>query len=244
MRNIRITVEYDGTNYGGWQRQKNAATVQGEIEDAVFRITGEKTALHGSGRTDAGVHAIGQTANFRTESGFSAEKFRKALNSLLPDDITVTSAEEADAGFHSRASAKKKTYFYRILNRPSPSALNRKTSWFIPRNLDADSMNAACAFLVGRRDFSVFAHADAGVKTAVRTVFRAEAARDGDFIVFTIEADGFLKRMVRLIVGTLVRVGAGKLGVRDFGKILESGEKTPDVTAAPARGLFLKNVEY
>lgn len=244
MRNIKITVEYDGANYSGWQRQKDATTVQEKIEEAIFKITGEKTALHGSGRTDAGVHAIGQTANFRTESGIDIKIFPKAFNSVLPEDITVKSAEEADEDFHSRASAKKKTYFYKILNRPFPSPLNRKTCWFIPGDLDTERMKAACPLLVGERDFAVFAHSNANVKTTVRRVFKAEIGKDGDFIIFTIQANGFLKRMVRLIVGTLVQVGGGKLKIGDFEKIIKSGKKTPKVVAAPPQGLFLESVEY
>ncbi len=244
MRNIKITVEYEGTRYSGWQRQKNAETVQEKIEDAVFKITGEKNALNGSGRTDAGVHALAQTANFHTECRMKTETILKALNSFLPEDISVKTAEEVSAGFHSRISSKKKTYLYRILNGASRSALNRKTCWFITEPLDTESMSDATRFIVGKHNFAAFALADTKVRTTVRTVFEAGVKRDGDFIVFSIEADGFLKRMVRLIVGTLVRVGKGKLNTAGFEKILKSGKKTADVTAAPARGLFLEKVDY
>ncbi|WP_462137491.1 tRNA pseudouridine(38-40) synthase TruA [Candidatus Mycalebacterium sp.] len=245
MRNIKITVEYEGTDYSGWQRQKNSGeTIQEKIENALLKITNEKISVAGSGRTDAGVHAIGQVANFLTSSKMSEEKLCKALNSVLPRDITVKSLEEAPAGFHSRVCSKKKTYFYKILNRAAPPALDRKTCWYIPQKLDVNSMNAACACLAGKHDFAVFANADAKVKTTVRTVFSANIKRDGDFIIFTISADGFLKRMVRLIVGTLVRVGKETLTVKGFGEILKTGEKTRDVIAAPPQGLFLDNVEY
>ncbi|QMU55986.1 MAG: tRNA pseudouridine(38-40) synthase TruA [Candidatus Mycalebacterium zealandia] len=245
MKNIKIIVEYEGTNYSGWQRQKNSyETIQEKIENALLKITNEKTSVAGSGRTDAGVHAIGQVANFLTSSTMSEEKLCKALNSVLPRDITVKSLEEVSAGFHPRVCSKKKTYFYKILNRAAPPALDRKTCWYIPQQLDVDLMNAACACLTGKHDFAVFANADASVKTTVRTIFSANIKRDGDFIIFTVSSDGFLKRMVRLIVGTLVRVGRKTLTVRGFEKILKSGEKTRDVVAAPPQGLFLENVEY
>ncbi len=245
MRNIKITVEYEGANYSGWQRQKNSEnTIQEKIENSLLKITGEKTAVHGSGRTDAGVHAIGQVANFLTASSMKTDKLRKALNSELPRDITVISAGEVPEDFHSRVSSKKKTYFYRILNRPSPPALERRTCWFIPDKLDKYSMSAVCPFIVGEHDFAVFANADAKVKTTVRTVFSAEIKTGGDFIIFSIEADGFLKRMVRLIVGTIVRVGKGRLSVEGFGEIIKTGEKTRDVIAAPPQGLFLEKVDY
>jgi len=245
LRNIKITVEYEGTNYSGWQRQKNSEnTIQEKIEDSLLKITGEKTVVHGSGRTDAGVHAIGQVANFLTGSKMDTEKFRKALNSELPQDITVKYVEEAPQSFHSRVSSKKKTYFYRIFNRPFPPALDRKTCWFIADKLDTDSMSAACAFIVGKHDFAMFANADAKVKTTVRTVFSTEIKPDSEFIIFKISADGFLKRMVRLITGTLVRVGKGRLSVEGFEEIIKTGEKTRDVTAAPPQGLFLEKVYY
>ncbi len=244
MRNIKITVEYEGTNYSGWQRQKNTRTVQEVIEDAILKITGEKTALHGSGRTDAGVHAIGQAANFRTESDIDTETLRKAFNSFLPPDIAVKSAEQVADDFHCRVSAKRKTYVYKILNSPFPSALSRNFRWFVPQPLNTVAMQTACSLVVGKKDFSVFAHADAKVKTTVRTVFRAELVRAGDSVTFTIEADGFLKRMVRLITGTLVQVGKEKLSVEGFEEIVKNGEKTPNVVAAPAQGLFLVRVEY
>lgn len=245
MRNIKITVEYEGSNYSGWQRQKNSRdTIQEKIENALWEITGEKISVAGSGRTDAGVHAIGQVANFHTSSRMSGEKLCRALNSVLPRDISVKSLEEVPADFHSRISSKKKTYFYRILNRAAPPALDRKTCWFISRELDTDSMSAACRLIEGKHDFAVFANVDAKVKTTVRTVFSAKIKRDGDFIIFTVSADGFLKRMVRLIVGTLVRVGKGNLSVKGLEEIMKKGEKTRDVIAAPPQGLFLEKVEY
>lgn len=245
MRNIKIIVEYDGANYSGWQRQGGGIkTVQGEIEEAVFKITGEKPPVHGSGRTDAGVHALGQAANFLIWSRISTERLRNALNDKLPADIAVKSADEVPAGFHARRSAKRKTYFYKILNRPARPVIERKTCWFIPYKLDIDSMRAACLCITGEHDFKVFCLSDVSVKTTVRTVFSATMKRDGEFIFFFIEANGFLKRMVRMLVGTLLRVGRGRLSPEGFERILKTGEKTRDVSAAPPRGLFLEKVLY
>lgn len=238
-------MEYEGTAYNGWQRQtKSEVTIQEKIEESILKTTGEKIAIHGSGRTDAGVHAIAQTANFLTGTEMDTETLCKALNSFLPEDISVSRVEEMPSGFHSRASLIKKTYIYKILNRPSPSALERKTCWFIPQPLDADAMRDACGFVVGEHDFAVFAHADSKVRTTVRTVFSATLKNSGDFLIFSIEANGFLKRMVRLIVGTLVRVGRGKLSAKGFEEIMKTGVKTVDVVSAPPQGLFLEKVEY
>lgn len=246
MRNIKITVEYDGTDYSGWQRQANGprATIQQKLEEAILKVTGAHSAVHGSGRTDAGVHALGQVANFSTSSVMKSDTLLKALNSELPEDIAVKSADDAPPEFHARVSAKKKTYFYRILNRPSRAAVERKTCWFIPARLDVKAMKAACELIPGEHDFKAFCHADTKTRNTVRTVFSATLKRRGGFIVFFIEADGFLKRMVRLMVGTLVSVGRGKTDPDEFGRILKTGEKTGDVTAAPPQGLFLEKVIY
>ena len=245
MRNIKLTLEYDGANYSGWQRQANTVnTVQREIEEALKRVTGAEATLHGSGRTDAGVHALGQVANFLTDCPLTTESVRRALNSELPEDITVRSAEDVGEDFHSRISAKKKTYFYRILNRPSRPAIERKTCWFIPEKLDFEAMKETCLRIPGEHDFKAFCNRDIRVKTTVRRVFSAKLARKGEFIVFSVEANGFLKRMVRLLAGTLVRVGRGRLAPDGFERILKTGKKTRDVAAAPPRGLFLEKVSY
>ncbi len=244
MRNIKLTIEYDGTEYVGWQRQPSGRTVQAEIERALESMTGERTVVNGSGRTDSGVHALGQTASFRTESSLSLLQIERGLNSLLPPDIAILRAEEVDPAFHAQHSAKRKTYVYKILNRPERSAMLRERAWHVYPELDTRAMKEAARALVGEHDFKAFAHAGITVRSTVRTVFRAEVAEKGDFITFTIEADGFLKRMVRLIVGTLVEIGKGKITPGDFSDILDRGEKTKHVHAAPARGLYLKEVLY
>ncbi len=244
MRNIKLTIEYDGTEYVGWQRQPSGRTVQAEIERALESMTGERTVVNGSGRTDSGVHALGQTASFRTESSLSLLQIERGLNSLLPPDIAILRAEETDPAFHAQHSARRKTYVYKILNRPERSAMLRERAWHVYPELDTRAMKEAAGSLVGEHDFKAFAHAGITARSTVRTVFGAEVAKKGDFITFTIEADGFLKRMVRLIVGTLVEVGKGKIAPGDFSDILDRGEKTKHVHAAPARGLYLKEVQY
>ena len=244
MRNVKLTIEYDGSGYVGWQRQLSGPSIQASIEACLRTMTGENIKLLGSGRTDSGVHALGQVANFKTESGLSAADIQKGLNSMLPRDIVITGAEEAEPGFHAQLSARSKTYVYRILNRPFPSALLRDRAWFMPYPLEVRFMDEAARTLIGRHDFRAFAQSGATVKSTVRTVLRAGIESRDEILEFSIEADGFMKRMVRLIVGTLVQVGKEKITPAQFKKILDSGEKTKFVHAAPARGLYLKEVKY
>lgn len=244
MRNIKLTIEYDGTNYLGWQRQPQGVTVQQVLEEALLQITGEKVTISGSGRTDSGVHALGQVANFKTESRLTLDQFQKALNSTLPDDISINSVEEAGIDFHAQYDAKSKIYVYKILNRSYRSALNRQRAWLLPYSLNIESMKEAASFLIGEHDFRAFALAG-GVKTTVRRVLNVNLAdTGGNIIQLEIEATGFLKGMVRLITGTLVQVGKGKITPEDFRQILASGEKTKFVFSAPPWGLFLKGVRY
>ena len=245
MKNIRIVIEYDGTDYHGWQCQANLPTVQKTIEDAIKQITKEKVKITGSGRTDAGVHAMGQVASFFTETQMDSETLRKALNSTLPRDISIIKAQEMPDGFHAQFSSRSKVYEYRIFNRPHPPALQRNRVWHIPEKLDTGKMKEAAAYLEGTHDFSVFATADITVKTTVRTVKRVHVkkTREGTILI-EIEADGFLKRMVRMITGTLVETGRGKLSPEGFRQILAEGQKTKNVFTAPPQGLFLKKVIY
>ena len=245
MKNVKIIIEYDGTDYHGWQCQANLPTVQKTIEDAIRKITGENVKITGSGRTDAGVHAIGQVASFSIETQMDTETLRKALNSTLPRDISIIKAQEVPSGFHAQFSSRSKVYEYRIFNRPHPPALRRNRVWHVPEKLDTGKMKEAAAYLKGTHDFSVFATADITVKTTVRTVKRIHVKKTREGIVLIeIEADGFLKRMVRMITGTLVQTGRGKLTPQGFGQILAEGQKTKDVFTAPPQGLFLKEVIY
>lgn len=245
MRNIKLTIEYDGSNYFGWQRQPQGATIQEVLEGALEKITGDRVTVVGSGRTDSGVHALAQVANFKTESKMTSFQLQNALNSLLPKDIVIKRAEDVDLNFHSQFSARSKVYTYMILNRGYPSALERLRAWFIRDHLNLSRMEEAARTVIGEHDFRGFALSKLNVKTTMRRVLSAELNEKPDGrIEFEIEATGFLKGMVRLIVGTLVQVGKGRITPEDFRRILESGEKTNFAITAPARGLFLKEIRY
>ena len=245
MKNLRIVIEYDGTAYCGWQSQADLPTVQGTMERCIEKITGERTRITGSGRTDSGVHALGQVASFATASRLSPETLLAALNSTLPDDISVTDVGEVPADFHAQFGARSKVYEYRILNAPHPPALLRNRVWHVPEKLDLAGMKEAAEHVVGTHDFSVFASANITVRSTVRTVKRVSMRRNRQkIILFEIEADGFLKRMVRMITGTLVETGKGKINPGQFAKILRDGRKTKNIVTAPPQGLFLKKVVY
>lgn len=258
MRNIKLTIEYDGTCYLGWQRQKRGPTIQETIETALVKITtphlisspargeeGSEVKLIGSGRTDAGVHAIAQVANFKTTSQLTSHQFLKALNSILPKDIVVIKAEEVELDFHSQFDSKSKIYIYKLLNSPQPSALSRLRCWHVIQPLKTQEMKEAAISLLGEHDFKAFAISNKGINSTVRSVLNVRLEPNGDDILeFEIEATGFLKRMVRLIVGTLVQVGKEKIIPVDFRTILESGERTKYVRSAPPWGLYLKEVKY
>ncbi len=245
MRNIRLLLEYDGAAYHGWQRQKNALTIQEVVETALAKLTGEAVKVLGSGRTDAGVHAWGQVANFRTASHIPLKAFYAGLNSLLPRDIAVLEAAEAPPDFHARKSARAKTYEYRILNRAVRSPLNRRYAWVVPEPLNLAAMTRAAAVLPGEHDFSAFRSSGSSPGHAVRQVLAAawqqgEAGRLG----FTITATGFLRGMVRSLVGTMVEIGRSKRPPEDLAALLQSGDRAAAGATAPAQGLFLVEVIY
>jgi tRNA pseudouridine38-40 synthase len=245
MRNIKLTIEYDGTNYLGWQSQKRGTTIQEAIETAIEKITKNGVKLIGSGRTDSGVHALGQVANFKTSSGLPAYQLQKALNAILPKDISIVKCEEADVTFHSQFDAKSKIYAYVILYRPYPSALERLRAWHIPFALHLPKMTEASKALIGKHNFSAFGLSTHTLRSTVREVLKLEISlRENDNLYFEIEATGFLKRMVRLVVGTLIQVGRDRIPVDGVRRILESGERTKFVRAAPPWGLYLKEVKY
>jgi len=244
MRNIKLTIEYDGTNYSGWQKQPRRKTVQQEIENAIFKITRERAVVFGSGRTDSGVHALGQVASFRTGSKLTVTQFQKGLNTNLPGDISITSVDDVPDKFHAQFSSKSKSYIYTILNRDFRSAHLRDKTWQVNQMLNLEKMRLASLHLLGKHDFKVFTHSGITVKSTVRTVKKVKLSRKKDIINFEIEADGFLKRMVRMIIGTLVQVGKERITPREFKSILDSSRKTKFVHTAPARGLCLKKVRY
>ena len=250
-RNIKLTLEYDGTQFNGWQVQdKSKRTVQGEIEKALSQILKKKTAVTGSGRTDSGVHAKAQTANFKTASRMTPSQILKALNALLSEDIAVIDAQEVPQNFHSQYSVKSKTYRYTILHRPTRSPLCRRYSFFYPYALNLSMMRREARFLVGRKDFSSMQAADpsfirtgSAPKSSVRTIKRIDIARKGEFITIDIAADGFLYKMVRNIVGTLIEIGSGKrqVSIKD---ILQKKNRQSAGATAPAQGLCLLEVQY
>jgi tRNA pseudouridine38-40 synthase len=244
-RNIRLLLEYDGSRYHGWQRQADAVTIQQTLEEALERLTGEAAALIGSGRTDAGVHARGQVANFRTDSAIPLKAFHEGLNSLLPKDIAVLEAREAPPEFHARKSARSKTYEYRILNRGNRSPLARNHAWWIAPHLEVAAMAQAAAALMGEHDFTAFRASGSDNLNPVRRVLAASWHEGpGDWLTFTITATGFLRGMVRSLVGTMAEVGRGKAPATILAELLESGARHLAGPTAPPQGLYLVEVFY
>jgi len=245
MRNIRLLLEYDGTAYHGWQHQKNALSIQEVVETALAKLTGEVIQVHGSGRTDAGVHALGQVANFHTAGHIPLKAFYAGLNSLLPRDLAVLDAAEVPPDFHARKSALSKTYEYRILNRKEPSPLNRRYAWLIRQTLNLEAMAQAAAALPSEHDFSAFKASGGAPSHAVRRVLSAAWHRgDAGHLRFSITANGFLRGMVRSLVGTMVEIGLGKRPPGDLAGLLKSGDRAGAGPTAPAQGLFLVEVLY
>jgi tRNA pseudouridine38-40 synthase len=243
MRNIRLLIEYDGTDYCGWQVQPGKPTVQQALLDAIRQVTGESVTLIGAGRTDAGVHAEGQVANFRTETRISAEQLPLALNSGLPDDIVVKEAAEVPLAFHAQFDARGKTYRYLIWNSRFRPALNRHRQAWVKAPLDLERMREAAGFLVGTHDFQSFG-SECREKDSVRTVSRLELDRAGELVSMEVSADGFLYNMVRAIAGTLIDVGRGHLPASAVPEILAAKDRRAGGPTAPACGLYLVRVQY
>ncbi len=244
-KNFRMTLEYDGTRYAGWQRQKHEPTIQAEIEQVLALVLRQPVTVAGSGRTDAGVHALGQVASFRCRTRLSPESLQRAMNSLLPEDIVVRDCRETDADFHARFAAVSKTYYYHLRNHPIPSAIDRNHCWHIQKPLDISAMRQAIGCLVGTFDFSAFEGAGSPRVHSIRTLYRAHIDDHGDGRwVIAVEGDGFLRHMVRNIVGTLVRIGMGKMSPDRMARILASADRRQAGVTAPARGLFLMEVRY
>lgn len=244
MRNIKLTIEYDGTAYHGWQSQINAKTVQDIVTDAVSKLTRENSSITGASRTDTGVHAFGQVCNFFTETAIPADKFAFALNTLLPEDITVKKSEEVAPDFHSRFSTKGKKYRYLFYNSVFPSALLRHRAYHIFYPLDVDAMNRAAAHFIGTHDFVSFSATGGSVKTTVRTITQACVERDNELITFTVMGNGFLYNMVRIIAGTLVEVGQGKMDPDTVPDMITALDRKKAGRTAPAHGLYLVEVYY
>jgi tRNA pseudouridine38-40 synthase len=244
-KNFKLTIEYDGTHYHGWQIQPNGPSIQQAIESAINTMTHQQIRLLGSGRTDAGVHAIGQVANFICETRISDGEFQKGLNSLLPDDIVIRNCIEVPLPFHARYDAKSKLYRYSILNQPIAPAIERLYVWWLRAPLDLNAMQEAAAHLIGRHDFKAFEGAGSPRSSTVRHVMHAQLfyASPGP-IRFEIKADGFLRYMVRNIVGTLVAVGRGEFTPEQFQSIMASCDRKQAAATAPPQGLFLVQVDY
>ncbi|NLX61412.1 MAG: tRNA pseudouridine(38-40) synthase TruA [Tissierellia bacterium] len=244
MTNIKLTIQYDGTNYCGWQKQKNGISIQEKIEDAIYLVTGEEVNLIGSGRTDRGVHAQGQVANFITSSKVPPSRFKYALNSKLPEDISIVKSELVADDFHSRYDAKGKIYRYLIYNGEIRNPLYNRYAYHVPIKLDFQSMDKAKNYFLGSHDFKAFMAQGSSVKSTVRTIKGISLDQKGNLICLTIEGDGFLYNMVRIIVGTLVEVGLGKIKGDSIPHIIKSKDRKMAGHTAPAKGLCLEKVYY
>jgi len=244
-KRIRLVIAYDGEAYHGWQRQKNALTLQAVFEERLEKMLGEPVRLFASGRTDAGVHALGQVAHFTTHSDLEPSLIERGLNSLLPDDVFVRECGYVPGDFHARYSAKRKTYEYRILNAVEPNIFQRRYVWHIRKKLETGEVCLCLRSILGRHDFSAFRSSGSGNRDPVRTVYRAELIEENTGpLRIVMEADGFLRHMVRNLVGTLVEVGLGKITPARFSAVLESGDRRMAGPKAPAHGLFLVEVHY
>ena len=244
MATFKIILEYDGTHYAGWQRQPGQPTIQAAVEEALASIAQERIAVVGAGRTDAGVHALGQVASFHTEKSLTRGDWLRALNALLPKDISVRSVEQAADGFHARYSALGKLYEYRILNRPVRSALERERLWHLRKALDLAAMQEAAGALTGFRDFSSFEGSPTDNTNPMCRLERLDLRREDDLIRIEAYADRFLRQMVRAIVGTLAEVGVGTRGAASLATVLSAKSRAAAGKTAPPHGLYLIRVDY
>jgi tRNA pseudouridine38-40 synthase len=245
MRNLKLLLEYDGTRFAGWQIQPEVRTVQAVIEAALLRLTGDACRVTGASRTDAGVHALGQVANFHTAAGYSPEVFYRALNAILSRDVAVLGVEEVDKEFDARRGAKGKLYRYLIHNRRPRSVFDYAYSWYLPVNLDIEAMRKAGNFFLGIHDFSSFRSSSCNAKSPIRQIYRLDIYTTGNSTIrIEVEGSGFLKQMVRTMVGTLVSIGQGKLLSEQVSEIIAARDRGLAGPTAPARGLFLVRVDY
>lgn len=244
MRNIKLIIEYDGKKFGGWQKQPNKLNIQGEIEKAIEEITGEAVELNASGRTDAGVHSLGQTANFKTNSEIDISKMAIAINSKLKQSIRIIKAEEVDEKFHARYSCKGKKYKYIINNSKYGSAIYRDLEYHMPIKLNVEAMQKGIKYFEGEHDFKGFKASGTSSKSSVRTIYSAKVIEDGERIIIELEGNGFLYNMVRIISGTIVDVGLGKIKPEEIPEIIESKDRTRAGKTLPPQGLYLVEVYY
>jgi tRNA pseudouridine38-40 synthase len=244
MRTIKLTIAYDGTEFVGWQRQATGLSIQGAVEDVLATIDGKVVTLHGAGRTDAGVHALAQTASARVTTTLDDETLARALNAHLTPAIRVTAVATVPDDFHARFSAAGKVYEYRIWNGPAIPPFIRLYAWHIPEALDVDAMHAASRAIVGVRDFAGFRSAKSVNHTTVREIVRAGWRREAELLIFEIAGTGFLRHMVRSLVGTLVEIGRGQRPADEMAALLATPDRSAAGRTAPAHGLFLVKVEY
>jgi len=258
----KITIEYDGTNYSGWQKQEGKFTIQETLEKAIKMISGEDTEVFGAGRTDAGVHAFGQVAHFDLKKSMESKKMLGALNfylkleyssridsNLIPkykyiQDISILNCEIVDENFHARFSAKKRYYRYRILNRREPTALDNNRVWQVYKPLNFEEMQKAMIYLSGKRDWSSFRDSQCQAKSPIKTIDKAILYKSGEEIIFEIEAKSFLHHMIRNIIGTLVDVGLNKINANGFKEVIEANDRKKAGPMAPACGLYFMKVDY
>ena len=245
MRNIKMTIRYDGSRYKGFQRLKdNDMTIQGKIEDVLSKMTSESIEIIGSGRTDMGVHAYGQVANFKTNSNLSIEKMQSYLYEYLPEDIVITNIEEVDERFHSRYNAKSKVYLYKIYNNKFHDPFLRRYTTHISKKLDIELMKEASKYFIGEHDFTSFASSKSKKKSNVRTIHSINIKEDNGLIEIYFEGNGFLYNMVRIMSGALIDVGHKKISPQDIKRMLEEKDRSKSSDTAPAKGLYLYKVSY
>ena len=244
MRNLKLTIEYNGANFSGWQKQNGKRTVQQTLEDAFLSLTGEKVTVEGSGRTDKGVHALGQVASVQTENKMPLKNFKIALNDLLPADVVIKKVERAENNFHARFSAKKKTYKYLVQIGGDRDAISHDLVAYYPYQVDVQKMKETSKLLIGTHNFKGFCSAHTNVKNFDREIFDLKILKRGKMITFFVTGNGFLYNMVRIIVGTLLDVGRGKLSIEDVKKILATGNRQYAGKTMSANGLYLQKVDY
>ena len=244
MKRVKLTVAYDGTRYSGWQVQQNAVTIEGVLNKALSKLTGEEIAVIGASRTDAGVHAMGNVAVFDTESTIPGERFLYVLNQKMPEDIVIVASEEVPLTWHPRHQDTLKTYEYRILNAKLPDPTRRLYTNFVSFDLDIDLMRKGAAYLVGEHDFAGFCSVKTNAKTTVRTITDLQVLQKGDEIIIRVTGNGFLYNMVRIIAGTLVDVGLGKIEPEKIPEIIQQGKRENAGKTLPPNGLYLLKVMY
>ncbi|WP_300527245.1 tRNA pseudouridine(38-40) synthase TruA [Maricaulis sp.] len=245
MPRYKLTIEYDGGPFQGWQRQENGPSVQGALEQAATKLDGAPVIVQGAGRTDSGVHALGQVAHLDLVKDLAEDKVRDALNfHLKPNPVAVVEAERVDEDFHARFSAVNRAYLYRIIDRRVPLTLDRGQAWRVPKRLDAEAMHAAAQYLIGTHDFTTFRDAQCQAESPVKSIDKASVARLGEEVQITVEARSFLHRQVRSITGSLVEVGVGKWTPKDFKSALDAADRKRCGPVAPPDGLYLTAVDY